>query len=37
MHVFADPKQADVVFRSTDSSKTFELLPAPHGDRRGLQ
>ena len=42
-HVFADPKQADVVyvlntgaFRSTDGGKTFELLPAPHGDHHGL-
>jgi photosystem II stability/assembly factor-like uncharacterized protein len=43
MHVFADPKQADTVyvlntgaFRSTDGGKTFELLPAPHGDHHGL-
>ena len=42
-HVFADPKQAAVVyvlntgaFRSTDGGKTFELLPAPHGDHHGL-
>jgi photosystem II stability/assembly factor-like uncharacterized protein len=42
-HIFADPKQADVVyvlntgaFRSTDGGKTFELLPAPHGDHHGL-
>ncbi len=42
-HVFADPKQANVVyvlntgaFRSTDGGKTFELLPAPHGDHHGL-
>jgi photosystem II stability/assembly factor-like uncharacterized protein len=42
-HVFADPKQADTVyvlntgaFRSSDGGKTFELLPAPHGDHHGL-
>ena len=42
-HIFADPKQADVVyvlntgaFRSTDGGKTFVLLPAPHGDHHGL-
>jgi photosystem II stability/assembly factor-like uncharacterized protein len=42
-HVFADPKQADTVyvlntgaFRSNDGGKTFELLPAPHGDHHGL-
>jgi photosystem II stability/assembly factor-like uncharacterized protein len=42
-HIFADPKQADVVyvlntgaFRSTDGGKTFELLPAHHGDHHGL-
>ena len=42
-HVFADPKSADTVyvlntglFRSTDAGKTFELLPAPHGDHHGL-
>jgi len=42
-HVFADPKQADTVyvlntgaFRSADGGKTFELLPAPHGDHHGL-
>ena len=42
-HVFADPKNADTVyvlntgaFRSTDGGKTFELLPAPHGDHHGL-
>ncbi len=42
-HVFADPKQADTVyvlntgaFRSNDGGKTFDLLPAPHGDHHGL-
>jgi photosystem II stability/assembly factor-like uncharacterized protein len=42
-HVFADPKQVDTVyvlntgaFRSNDGGKTFELLPAPHGDHHGL-
>ena len=42
-HVFADPKNADVVyvlntgmFRSTDAGKTFTLLPAPHGDHHAL-
>src|SRR5271167_1252362 len=42
-HVFADPKQVDTVyvlntgaFRSRDGGKTFELLPAPHGDHHGL-
>jgi len=42
-HVFADPKNADTVyvlntgaFRSADGGKTFELLPAPHGDHHGL-
>ncbi len=42
-HVFADPVSADTVyvlntglFRSTDGGKTFELLPAPHGDHHGL-
>jgi len=42
-HVFADPKNADVVyalntgmFRSADAGKTFTLLPAPHGDHHGL-
>ncbi|MGO9803610.1 MAG: WD40/YVTN/BNR-like repeat-containing protein [Steroidobacteraceae bacterium] len=41
--VLADPKQADTVyaentglFRSTDGGKTFELLPARHGDHHGL-
>jgi photosystem II stability/assembly factor-like uncharacterized protein len=42
-HIFADPKSADTVyalntglFRSTDGGKTFNLLPAPHGDHHGL-
>ena len=42
-HIFADPKSADTVyvqntglFRSTDAGKTFELLPARHGDHHGL-
>jgi photosystem II stability/assembly factor-like uncharacterized protein len=42
-HIFADPKAVDTVyilntglFRSTDGGKTFNLLPAPHGDHHGL-
>jgi photosystem II stability/assembly factor-like uncharacterized protein len=42
-HIFADPKSADTVyvlntgmFRSTDGGRTFNLLPAPHGDHHGL-
>ena len=42
-HVYADPKSADTVyvlntgmFRSTDAGRTFNLLPAPHGDHHGL-
>jgi photosystem II stability/assembly factor-like uncharacterized protein len=42
-HIFADPKSADTVyventglFRSNDGGKTFDLLPAPHGDHHGL-
>ncbi len=42
-HVFADPVNADTVyilntglFRSTDGGRSFELLPAPHGDHHGL-
>lgn len=42
-HVFADPKSADTVYvlntgmlRSTDGGRTFNLLPAPHGDHHGL-
>lgn len=41
--VLADPKHIDTVyaentglFRSTDGGKTFELLPARHGDHHGL-
>ncbi len=41
--ILADPKHADTVyaentglFRSTDGGKTFELLPARHGDHHGL-
>ena len=41
--VLADPKQVDTVyaantglFRSTDGGKTFELLPARHGDHHGI-
>ena len=41
--VLADPKQVDTVyaentglFRSTDGGKTFDLLPARHGDHHGL-
>ena len=42
-HVFADPQQQDTVyvlntgaFRSNDGGKSFDLLPAPHGDHHGL-
>jgi photosystem II stability/assembly factor-like uncharacterized protein len=42
-HIFADPKSVDTVyvlntgmFRSTDAGRTFNLLPAPHGDHHGL-
>ena len=42
-HVYADPKVADTVyvlntgaFRSTDGGKSFNLLPAPHGDHHDL-
>ena len=42
-HLVADPKALDTVyalntgaFRSIDGGKTFELLPAPHGDHHGL-
>ncbi|HEX7421891.1 MAG TPA: glycosyl hydrolase [Thermoanaerobaculia bacterium] len=42
-HVYADPRVADTVyvlntgaFRSTDGGKTFNLLPAPHGDHHAL-
>ncbi len=41
--VYADPKSADTVyllntgaFRSVDGGKTFDLLPARHGDHHGL-
>ncbi len=41
--ILADPTHADTVyaentglFRSTDGGKTFELLPARHGDHHGL-
>ena len=41
--VYADPKAADTVyvlntgaFRSVDGGKTFNLLPARHGDHHGL-
>jgi photosystem II stability/assembly factor-like uncharacterized protein len=42
-HIFADPKSQDTVyvlntglFRSRDGGKTFDLLPAPHGDHHGF-
>ena len=42
-HVIADPLSPDVVyvlntgaFRSADGGKSFELLPAPHGDHHAL-
>jgi photosystem II stability/assembly factor-like uncharacterized protein len=42
-HVFADPKNPDLVyvlntgaFRSADGGKTFDLMPAPHGDHHAL-
>lgn len=42
-HVFADPKSADTVYvlntgmlRSTDRGRTFNLMPAPHGDHHAL-
>src|SRR5260370_2010318 len=42
-HTFTDPKSTDTVyllnpgmFRSTDGGRTFNLLPAPHGDHHGL-
>jgi photosystem II stability/assembly factor-like uncharacterized protein len=41
--ILADPKNVDTVyaentglFRSTDGGKTFELLPARHGDHHGI-
>ncbi|HKO04816.1 MAG TPA: hypothetical protein VJW51_08705 [Candidatus Acidoferrales bacterium] len=43
IHVFADPKNADVVyvlnvraFRSNDGGKTFTRIYVPHGDNHGL-
>jgi photosystem II stability/assembly factor-like uncharacterized protein len=42
-HVFADPVSPDIVyvlntgaFRSADGGKSFELMPAPHGDHHAL-
>ena len=42
-HIFADPKSTDTLyvlntgmFRSTDGGRTFNLVPAPHGDHHGL-
>ncbi|MGE5324705.1 MAG: VPS10 domain-containing protein [Actinomycetota bacterium] len=42
-HVFADPRSADTVYvlntgmlRSTDGGRTFNLMPAPHGDHHAL-
>jgi len=42
-HIFADPKSTDTLyvlntglFRSIDGGRTFNLLPAPHGDHHGL-
>ncbi len=42
-HVFADPVSPDIVyilntgaFRSTNGGKSFELMPAPHGDHHAL-
>jgi hypothetical protein len=42
-HIFADPRQVGTIyalntgmFRSVDGGKTFDLLPAPHGDHHGL-
>ena len=41
--IYADPKSVDTLyvlntglFRSSDGGKSFELLPAPHGDHHGL-
>ena len=42
-HIFADPRSVDTVyvlntgmFRSVDGGRSFDLLPAPHGDHHGL-
>jgi len=42
-HLWADPKNPDTIyvantglFRSIDGAKTFDRLPAPHGDHHGL-
>ena len=42
-HIFADPVSADVVYvlntgayRSSDGGKSFDLMPAPHGDHHAL-
>ena len=42
-HIFADPKSPDTVYalntgmlKSTDGGRSFNLLPAPHGDHHGL-
>ena len=42
-HVFADPSSPDVVyvantglFRSNDGGRSFDLLPAPHGDHHAM-
>ena len=42
-HIFADPKLPDTLYvlntglyKSTDAGRTFNLLPAPHGDHHGL-
>ncbi len=42
-HIFADPKNPDSVYvlntgmyRSSDGGRTFNVVPAPHGDHHGL-
>lgn len=42
-HIYADPKDANTVwvlnvemYRSVDGGKTFEVVPAPHGDNHDL-